>query len=159
MKNFLKKIFTKNKEESGQNSLTPINILEYAISDGGVWSWWVEDFPNTIQLEFNRTMLYFDPKLKDKAPSNQIAIQFKKPKSVNILKKKECALDNNWLKDFHADKLEPFRIDYEHFSFSPQEVVSIVRQADVTETFFGTAVRERVCRRTGRNGIQVPYSP
>jgi len=139
MKGFFKNIFSKSNNSKERTSL---DILEYAISDAGLWTWWTEEFPDVIQLEFNRTMLYFEPKSPDRSPSNQIAIQFRSPKSVTVLKKQNCSLSNNWLEDFHADKLEPFGIDYENFSFSSKEITAIVQQADVTDTIFGAKLND-----------------
>ncbi|MCB0762938.1 MAG: hypothetical protein KDC12_15540 [Flavobacteriales bacterium] len=141
MKNFFKKIFGKSDKE---NERSPLDILAYAISDVGLWTWWAERFPDIFQLEFNRTMLYFEPKSPDQPPPNQIAIQFKQPKSVTILKKKDFSLSDNWLDDFHNDKLEPFGIDYEYFSFSSKGINDIVDQADKSETVFGEKLNDEV---------------
>ncbi|MCG6191537.1 hypothetical protein [Maribellus maritimus] len=139
MKNFFNKIFSKSDKV---NKKTPLEILAYAISDAGLWTWWAEKFPNTLQLEFNGTMLYFQPKSTNQPPPNQIALQFKEPKSVTVIRKKECSLSDNWLDDFHADKLEPFGINYEYFSFSTKEIKDIIEQADESKTIFGAKLNE-----------------
>lgn len=114
--------------------------LSAAISDCGLWSWYTEDLPRVIQLEFFRVMLYIDPKSKNVPPGNQIALQFKNPVSFTILKKHDFALQPDWLKAFHNDKIEPFDIDYNNFSFSGERVVEILKQASTTETVFGQAI-------------------
>lgn len=125
-----------------KKNLEPLEILAYAISDGGLWTWWAAEFPYFLQLEFTRTMLYFEPKSADQPPPNQIAIQFNKPKSVTVLKTHNCTLSDKWLDDFYADKLKPFGIDYEYFSFSPSDFKEIVEQADVIEKVFGVQLNE-----------------
>lgn len=125
----------KDKTKSEQKS--PIGILEYAISDVGLWTWWATDSTKYVQLEFDRTMLLLSEPTNEKAASNKLAIQFKSPVSVTILTKKESKLPNDWLTLFNEDKLEPFQIDYEFFSFDSKRIKEIMQLSDESQTIMG----------------------
>jgi hypothetical protein len=116
---------------------SPLDILAYAISDVGLWTWWAAELPNYVQLEFDRTMLYLPTKEANRPPNNRIAIQFGKLISVSVIIQKDNALPSNWLELFQEDKLNPFQIDYEHFSFELAEILAIAEQAHHIETIHG----------------------
>ena len=130
---------TKNLE-----SRTPLDILAYAISDAGLWSWCVPNFPDGIQLEFDRTMLHFEPKSPERPPLNKIAIRFIKPKSVLLLRNYGCFLAEEWIHDFHSDKLRPFGINSRHFSFEVESIRSMIEKADKRKTFFGEELNDSI---------------
>src|SRR5262249_17729729 len=67
----------------------------------------------------------------------KLALRFINPKSVTLLYKKESRLPKNWLDLFEKDKLQPFSVDYEHFSFDSDRVRKIFLTADSTETIIG----------------------
>jgi hypothetical protein len=134
----LKKILTLLRKEKANND--HFEHLSAAISDCGLWSWYTDDLPAVIQLEFFRAMLYIDPKTDTAPPGNQIALQFRNPLSFTILKKSDFSLGQDWLNDFHNDKLEPFDIDYDKFSFSAGQIYDIWRMASSTEHVFGKVV-------------------
>ena len=122
---------------------TPIQTLAYAISDVGLWTWWTTDSNKSVQLEFDRAMLFIEnPENKEK-PSNRLALRFLNPKSVTILYKKESKLPKNWLELFEKDKLEPFSVDYENFSFDKEQVSKILASADSTETIIGEKYNDK----------------
>lgn len=116
---------------------TPLQTLEYAISDIGIWTWWTTDTNKSVQIEFDRTMLFIEKEENKEQPSNKIALRFLNPISVTVLYKKENKLPNNWLELFENDKLEPFSVDYEYFSFEHNEIIEILKSADKTETIIG----------------------
>lgn len=116
---------------------TPLQTLEYAISDVGLWTWWTTDSNKSVQLEFDRTMLFIENEENKVQPSNRIALRFINPISVTLLYKKENKLPANWLELFENDKLEPFSVDYENFSFEQSEISEILKSADKTETIIG----------------------
>ena len=62
---------------------------------------------------------------------------------MTILYKKESKLPKNWLDLFEKDKLEPFSVDYEHFSFDKEQVNKIFASADSTETIIGENIMTR----------------
>lgn len=124
----------KNSEEN-TNIKTPLETLEYAISDVGIWNWWVVDEGKSVQLEFDRAMLYFET--EKEMPSNRLALRFINPKSVTVLYNKENKLPENWLELFNKDELDPFSIDYENFSFNKKELIEIINLADKIETIIG----------------------
>ncbi len=116
---------------------TPTQTLAYAISDVGLWTWWTTDSTKSVQLEFDRAMLFIDNPENKVTPSNRLALRFVNPKSVTLLYKKESGLPKNWLELFEKDKLEPFSVDYEHFSFDREQVNKILTSADSSETVIG----------------------
>jgi hypothetical protein len=120
----------------------PIETLEYAISDVGLWTWWATDSLKYIQLEFDRTMLLLSEPTEEQPPSNRLAIQFKSPLSAIILTKKDSKLPTNWLTLFHEDKLEPFQIDYEYFSFDPTRIDEIMQLCDSSKVIFGASYED-----------------
>lgn len=122
---------TKNEQKS------PMETLEYAISDVGLWTWWATDSTKYVQLEFDRTMLLLSESTNEKPPSNKLAIQFKSPISAVVLTKKESKLPDDWLTLFHEDKLEPFQIDYEHFSFDSKQIKEIMELSDASQIILG----------------------
>jgi hypothetical protein len=116
---------------------TPIQILEYAISDAGLWTWWATDANKSVQLEFDRAMLFIEKESNREQPSHKLALRFISPESVTLLYKKESKLPSDWLELFKKDKLEPFSVDYQHFSFEHNEIYKIFKSADRTETIIG----------------------
>lgn len=127
---------TQTKIENKEKK-TPLQTLGYAISDVGLWTWWVTDSTKSVQLEFDRAMLNFDNPKEGQPPSHRLALRFVNPISVTVLYKKESQLPNNWLELFNQDKLEPFSVDYEHFSFDHNEIKEIVKLADRFEAIIG----------------------
>lgn len=115
-------MFSKKKPNSEKEEKSPLEILSYAISDVGLFTWYTANLPKYAQLEFNRTMLYFEPKDDQSSPPNQIALQFGNVKSIYVYKDDESKLPNNWLDLLTEDKLEPFDVNYEYFSFDGNEI-------------------------------------
>lgn len=133
------KIFGKGKKEKSNQPLekNPLEVLAYAISDVGLWTWYNPKFPKYLQLEFNRTMLFFEANNKENPPPNQIAILFEDIESVFTFKRQDSKLSKNWLNQFTEDKLEPFNIDYENFSFDTEAIEKIQTDAINIECQFG----------------------
>jgi hypothetical protein len=129
----------KNPKEN-EITKSPIETLEYAISDVGIWNWWAEDEGKSVQLEFDRAMLYFQTETE--TPSNRLALRFINPKSVTVLYDKESELPKNWLQLFNEDKIEPFNVDYENFSFDKSKFSKMVAKAHRTETIIGKEINE-----------------
>ena len=137
MREFFKNIFSKKDNSVKKEEKSPLEILEYAISDAGLFTWYSADLPKYAQLEFSRTMLYFDPKDDQSPPSNQIALQFGNVKSVYLFKDDESKLPNNWLDLLTEDKLEPFDINYEYFSFDDNEIQKMISEFRNSEKIYG----------------------
>lgn len=130
-----------DKTQEKQVEKTPIQKLEYAISDVGLWTWWTTN-DKSVQLEFDRTMLNIDDQENREIPSHRIALRFVNPKSVTLLYKKESKLPKDWIELFEKDKLKPFTVDYENFSFDNLEISKILKSADHTETIIGKKYSE-----------------
>lgn len=126
MKEFFKNTSKKKKVEIEQSEKSPLETLAYAISDVGLFTWYSAELPKYAQLEFKRTMLFFEPIDPGSAPSNHIALQFGNVKSVHIYCDPESQLPENWLELFTGDKLEAFDVDYEFFSFEKKEIEKMV---------------------------------
>jgi hypothetical protein len=114
-----------------------LDSLGFAISDFGIWNWWTADFPNAYQLEFDRAMIYVEPKTEDQAPSNKIALQFLKPSHVLILKTEDFSLEEDWKQRFHKDQAGPFALRYEYFAFHNDRIMDILDLAGSMEAFRG----------------------
>jgi len=135
---FLSSIFgCKTSTTDNETEKTPLHTLEYAISDVGIWTWWATDSTKYVQLEFDRTMLLLSEATNEKPPSNKLAIQFKSPITAIIMTKKESKLPDNWLSLFNEDKLEPFQVDYEYFSFDSKQIKEMMELSDDSHTIFG----------------------
>lgn len=138
---FFENPFVKNKVaipiEIKEEKVEPIKILENAISDIGLWTWLSIDSANHVQIEFDWVQLYLHNKESKVQPSNHISLGFKNATSVTALYKEGNTLPNDWLELFEKDKLEPFYIDYEHFSFDKNVVAKIFSSAVKTETIIG----------------------
>lgn len=137
MRNFINKLFGK-KRSNGKDEI--LNVLAYAISDAGLWSWYTEKLPDVVQVEFRRTLLYIEPKSPENPPSHQIALHFRRPKAVAVIKEKDCQLADNWFDEFRNDKLEPFNIEPDSCSFNSDMIKSIVSRAGKTEILFGESL-------------------
>ena len=137
MRDFFKKIFSKNDNSTDKQEKSPLEILSYAISDVGLFTWYTADLPKYAQLEFNRTMLYFEPKDDQTPPSNQIALQFGNVKSVYLFKDEESKLPNNWLDLLTEDRLDPFDVNYEYFSFDGYEIQKMISEFKNSEKIYG----------------------
>jgi hypothetical protein len=116
-------------------------ILERAISDVGYWTWWTQDFPKSFQVEFGGTQLWNPPKAPDKPPSGQLALRFIAPRSVSFLVRRGAGdLSGDWPELLHADALEPFTINHEHFALMrPEAAREVLTAAARVETRFGAA--------------------
>lgn len=137
MIDFFKKIFSKYDNSGNKQEKSPLEILSYAISDVGLFTWYTANLPKYAQLEFNRTMLYFDPKDDQTPPSNQIALQFGNVKSIYIFKDDESKLPNKWLDLLTNDKLEPLDLNYEYFSFDGGEIQKMMSEFKNLEKLYG----------------------
>ena len=79
-------------EQSSTNKAAQLGTLAYAISDVGVWTWWAEQLPDFVQLEFGGAMLNFQSQQSDSPPSHKLALQFVRPASVAVLRTKDFTL-------------------------------------------------------------------
>ena len=105
-------------------------LLADAISDIGYWSWWTAALPDTFQLEFGGTQLYFPPTSTDKPPQTQIALQFRQPTSISFLSRREGAEDFAWSQLLHEDQLEAPGCSHEEFGFGDADFLkSLLDQA------------------------------
>lgn len=145
MKSFLKNIFNKDKkqqEKSSTETLTEtqmLDILSNAICDVGYWSWWVTDLPTVVQIEFGGPLLYFPASDSSQPPNSQIAIQFRNPKSISFLTRKELTSDDEyWFDELHNDKMEPPTCSHGEFTFTDYALMTkIINEAKTIKTIHG----------------------
>lgn len=137
MKKLFNKIFGKQKKDEPQRETSPLEVLAYAISDVGLFTWYSAELPKYVQLEFNWAMLFFEPRDNNTPPSNQIALQFRKVKSVYTFKDSDSQLSDNWLDLLNEDKLEPFNVNYEFFSFDTNEIKKMSNSLGIKTKIYG----------------------
>ena len=123
--------------DQNEKEKSPTEILEYVISDVGLWTWCTDDLPSIYQIEFNRVMLYLVNMDKNQPPSHQIALRFINPVSISYLYKKNSSLPQDWLQRFKNDKLSPFNVDHDYLSFDKDEVMEIVKMSNKIENIYG----------------------
>lgn len=111
-------------------------LMSYVFSDIGLWTWYAEDIPEFVQLEFNRTMLYLDLPDKQNAPSSQVALQFQDPVYIGTYSDPHASGPKNWLKALNQDSLEPLSIHHEYFSFRTTEIKKMYQHWN-PEPYFG----------------------
>lgn len=91
--------------------------LESAISDVGCWTWWTADLPTVFQVEFAGVQLWNPPNDEGRPPSNQVAIQFHKPRLVYFLTLADGA-PTNWPNRLQQDQLSPPTVNYALFTLT-----------------------------------------
>ena len=83
-----------------------LEVLEAAISDVGVWTWWTANLPDTFQVEFSAAQLWNPPAEEGKPPSSQVALRFRKPRIVYFLSL-DTGIPEDWPDRLHRDELPP----------------------------------------------------
>lgn len=99
----------------------PLKILETAIADVGYWRWWTPELPDSVQLEFGGTQLWFPPTSPEQVTSGLVAIRLRKPLFVAFLTRKETGLPEDWPEEMHRDKYEPFTLGYDRFTVTSHD--------------------------------------
>jgi len=100
-----------------QNNDEQLELLRTAITNVGYWSWWTaEEHTQSIQLEFGGVQLFIPPLTQNEAPSNQIALRFISPSSIQFFNTVPMADD--WPEQLANDELDPFVLDAEKFVLS-----------------------------------------
>jgi hypothetical protein len=97
-----------------------VAILEEAISDVGLWSWWTANLPTIIQVEFSGTLLW-NPSLREGGPpSGQIALRFLKPSFVGFLTRQYHSKEvpSDWPERLQNDQMESLTLSPEAFTLS-----------------------------------------
>jgi len=112
-----------------------LGILEQAINEVSVWKWWAAKLPGLIQVEFGRTQLLTGISDGENPPSTQISLGIKEPASVSFLEL-ASGLPDNWVEEFHNDRLGPFESVELRFN-AADEVTSLVTQAQRVITIHG----------------------
>jgi len=104
-------------------------ILERAISDVGIWTWWAANLPDVFQVEFSGTLLWNPPIEDGGPPSGTIALRLGFPSNVCFLSAGE-GLPADWHDRLHRDELDPFTINYDRFTLtSAKELQAIVKES------------------------------
>lgn len=129
-------------EDKSKNAFTDhdsLEILADAVSDLGYWSWWAEKLPDSFQIEFGGTQLYFPPQSPDRPPQTRIAVQFKQPTSVSFISRQHDLDDKfEWAQQLHEDKIEPPSCSHGEFTFTDTELMSdMLKQMSNHKTIHG----------------------
>lgn len=115
-----------------------LKTLARAVGDSGVWTWWTENLPASIQLEFINCQLYFQPPEPGNPPSTQIALRFRNPVSVNFITPKDSEFPKEWPEMFRAEELDYLSIEDRQFTFENGDLMQqILSQARVVDTTVG----------------------
>ena len=104
-----------------------LEILEAAISDVGIWTWWVsgEDF---IQTEFYGVQLFNSPRSESSPPSGQLALRFIKPQLIVTLERGD--VETAWYEQLNSDEIDGFTVNHDQFTMTDvQQLKSIVETA------------------------------
>lgn len=115
-------------------------LLEEAISDGGLWSWWTADLPDTVQVEFVGTQLWNPPLTSDAPPNSQIALRFDDLNFVGFLMRQGRAsgLPHDWPERLHNDESEPYSLSYGDFTLTdPRRLANFLDEAHDVDTRVG----------------------
>jgi len=111
-------------------------ILEEAISDVGLWSWWTANLPALLQVEFSGTLLWNPPLREGGPPSSQIALRFLEPSFVGFLTRqyRESDVPPDWPERLQNDQMKPLNLSPEDFTLSAvaqlEEMVSAANRVD-----------------------------
>ena len=100
---------------------SPLRILETAISDVGYWRWWTSNLPESIQLEFGGTQLYFPPASPGQVTSGLLAIRLRKPVAALFLTGKSAGLPDDWPEAMARDECGPFNVDHDRFTLTSHD--------------------------------------
>lgn len=124
-----------------------LETLAHAISDVGFWRWWVAELPNVFQIEFGGVQLWSPPTAEGKPPCGIVALRFTEPIAVAFLAfSKE--LPQNWIQQFHEDKLEPFSVSHKLFTFNSEILIAdLLQQATNVTQFHGSVMDTEQVRR------------
>lgn len=100
---------------------SPLAILEAAIADVGYWRWWTSNLPDTIQLEFGGTQLYFPPASPVQVTSGLLAVRLRKPIAVIFLSAKSSRLPDDWPEAMARDEYDPFNVEHDRFTLTSHD--------------------------------------
>jgi hypothetical protein len=112
----------------GDETMKSLDIIQNAISDIGIWTWWYEELPKYFLLEFDATQLWSQPREGSNVPSDEVSLVFQDVVSINIIEKKNLTvnLSSNWFEQLNKDSIDPFAVDYEYFSFNNTEIENAI---------------------------------
>jgi hypothetical protein len=95
----------------------PLEILEDALSDVGVWRWWDSAFPDAFQVEFGGAQLLTAPAEPGHPPSGVVAIKFDTPSLVAFLTRRGASgMAVDWPRALREDRLKPVALTPDGFS-------------------------------------------
>jgi hypothetical protein len=117
MKTLFGKLFQKGKANK-----SPYAALENALSDVGIWNWWVAEYPDLFMIEVSGAQIWNNPVKLDSPPSGQIAMVFQNPASVCFIERKEYVveMEKEWYNLLHDDKLETPSIEAGSLTFDDE---------------------------------------
>jgi len=124
---------------------TELNILEKAISDIGHFSWWDEQLPKSVQVEFGGVQLWCSEPKEDEPARGVVTLRFYEVESLSFLTHQDAPADlpENWPDLLHEDKLELPSITPEQLHVEDDYFFRKVRQqAKRIETRFGVSPNE-----------------
>lgn len=118
----------------------PLKILETAISDVGYWRWWTSKLPDTIQLEFGGTLLWFPPTSPGKVTTGQLAVRLRNPLIAAFLTSKAARLPDDWPEAMQRDEYDSFTVEHDRFTFtSHDDAAAYVADAASLKPVVGSA--------------------
>jgi hypothetical protein len=142
-----------------------IEILERAISDIGVCSWWSQKLPDIFQIEFRQVLLWNPPIEDGNPPSGQIALRFIHPVHVSFLstESNDISDEERWYNLLKNDKIEPINIKEETFVINNKKrTMSILKNVPNINNYYGNKFKRKylnanfsICFWNGETGMIV----
>ena len=118
----------------------PLKLLERAIAHVGVWRWWTSHLPDSVQLEFGGTQLWFPPASPDRVTSGLLALRLRRPLLAVFLTAKGAELPEDWPEAMARDEFEPFTLEHERFTLTSYDhAAAYLAAAASVKAVVGTA--------------------
>ncbi len=121
------------------NQTANAEILANAIADAGYWRWWTSKLPDSVQLEFGGTQLWFPPTSPDRITSGLVAVRLRKPLLAAFLKSNAAKLPDDWPEAMQRDEYEPFTLEHDRFTLtSHDDAIAYLSDAALVKALVGT---------------------
>lgn len=119
-----------------------MDILSTAISDVGYWRWW-DTTSDIAQIEFGGVELFDVSKPGNAAKSSVIALRFSGNGFIVFF---DCEKNVDvWYDELHDDKIEPFTLDYDSFSFNDSNYVfEVLKKYKIRKIINGNTIQDLI---------------
>jgi hypothetical protein len=107
-----------------------LSTISRAISDVGYWRWWITE-NDCCQIEFGGIQLLSNDTINENSKSAVMALQYSNNSFLIFYDNDE---QKNWYIELQNDKIEPFSIDHDFFSFNNIENIDLIRNGYKNET-------------------------